>query len=70
MANDKDAKRLRRRLKKRRGNVLFIDTPPDGMKEWLKERAEKNGRTMSNEAVQILAAARDSDKGRAAGRAA
>lgn len=54
--------KARERLKKRRGNVLFIECPADGLKEWLAARGEMNHRTMAGEALSILEAARRADQ--------
>jgi len=39
-------------------------TPPD-LKEWLVAQAERNGRSMTSELVQILLAARQADQNKA-----
>lgn len=39
-------------------------TPPD-LKEWLVDRAERNGRSMTSELIQILKAARQADRRKA-----
>lgn len=59
-----------RRAKKRKGKVIFIAHYPDGMKEWLEERAARNEVAMSAEAVSILEAERARDFARPAVRGA
>lgn len=66
MVQSKEEAKLDRRLQKRKGNVLFIENPPEGMKEWLAKRGEKNGRSMAKEAVEILESKRRADEKRAA----
>ena len=64
-SNDKKERaKVRRRLKGRRGNVLFIENMPDGLKDWLKDRAARNpeGSSMVGEAVAILVAARAAEQ--------
>jgi len=39
--------------------TIFRSTPE--MKQWLMERAERNGRTMNSELIQILKAAQHSE---------
>lgn len=55
-----DVRRQKRRLKKRRGNVIFITAPPD-LKKWLEDRAWRNRRSQAAEAITILQRARRSD---------
>lgn len=70
MALTIEEKKLRRRLKKRKGKVIFIAHYPDGMKEWLEARAAANGIAMSTEAVSILEAERARDFARKGGKIA